>query len=85
MYLIIDNTTSHIIKNIFGTFKNENREVSFIFQGFTRLFQYLDVAINKPFKQALKEKCIDYCIKKGIDNKKISRIKMIDFIINVMI
>lgn len=38
------------------------------------------MSINKPFKQNLKEKYISFCIDSGIENIKISKIKIISFI-----
>ena len=40
------------------------------------------MAINKPFKDCLRELYISYCIKNGGDNTKISRTKMIVFVCN---
>ena len=82
-YLIIDKATSHITNNIINLLKSGNREVSFIPSGLTRFLQTLDFAINKLFKQALKEQYIVFCIKNGNENKKVSRTAMIDFIVKI--
>ena len=34
--------------------------------------------VNKPFKSAIKEKYISYCIDNGVDNLKVSLTKMIE-------
>ena len=48
-----------------------------------RLFQPLDVSVNKPFKGVLKNKYISYCIDNGVENLKLSRNKMIEFVRDV--
>jgi hypothetical protein len=60
-----------------------NREVSYIPPGLTRFYQPLDVCINKPFKQAIKEKYIAFCINNGGQKIKVSLTKMIEFICEV--
>ena len=82
-YLILDKATSHMINKIINLLKNNNKGVSFVPPVLTQFSQPLNIAINKPFKQALKEKYIDFCIKNGNDNKKVSRNKKIDFIVSV--
>ena len=74
-YLILDSAPSHITKNIIYLLKINNREVTFIPPGLTRFLQPLDVAINKPFKQALKEKYNNFCINNGLENKKLQEQK----------
>ena len=81
-YLIFDQATSHITANVLNLLKSGNRDVSIIPGGITRFFHPLDVAINKPFKEHLRELYISYCIKNGEDNKNISRTKMIEFVCN---
>ena len=64
--------TSHITKEIVKDFTFGNREISFIPGGLTSFFQPLDVVVNKPFKSAIKEKYVIYCIDNGVDNLKVS-------------
>ena len=82
-YLILDKATSNISKEVLNEMTNRNREISFIPGGLTRFFQPLDVAINKPFKSAMKEKYISYCINNGIENLKVMRSKMIDMVCEI--
>lgn len=72
-YLILDQATSHITTKVLNLLKCGNRDVSIIPGGLTRFFQPLDVAINKPCKDYLRELYISYCIKNGEKDRKISR------------
>ena len=54
----------------------------FIPAGLTRFIQPLDVVINKPFKDALRKKYIEYCSISNNINAKISKEKMIEFIVD---
>ena len=49
----------------------------------TRFFQPLDFSVNKPYKEALKNKYVSYCIDNGVDNLKLSRNIMIEFVCDV--
>ena len=62
-YLLLDKATSLMTSNIITLLRIHNREVSFIPTELTRFLKPLNFVINKPFKQALKEKYIDFCIK----------------------
>lgn len=64
-------------------FKGGNRDITLIPGGLTRYYQPLDVSINKPFKNALSERYISYCIENGNKDLKISRSKMIKYICDV--
>ena len=57
-----------------------NQYLSFIPGGLTRFLQPLDVVINKPFKDALRKKYIEYCSLTNDITTKITREKMIEFI-----
>ena len=82
-YLIIDQATSHITSNVLNFLKGPNRDITYIPGGLTRFLQPLDVVINKPFKENLRELYISHCINNGENNIKISRSKMIDFICTI--
>ena len=60
-YLILDKATSHITQNILDTFKSNNQFLSFIPAGLTRFIQPLDVVVNKPYKDSLRKKYLEYC------------------------
>lgn len=79
-YLILDKVISHITPSILETFKNNSQYLSFIPLGLTRFIQPLDVVINKPFKEALLKKYIEYCSIDQDINAKITREKMIQFV-----
>jgi len=77
-YLILDQAISHISKNNKNQMISENKNVTYIPPAMTRFFQSLDVCVNKPLKDAIKEKYLDYCIKIKDYNEKISRSKKVD-------
>ena len=79
-FLILDQASSHVTENVIKELSGVNREIAFIPTGLTRFLQPLDVSINKPFKQALREKYVKFCCENGNENLKISRTKMIQFI-----
>ena len=82
-YFIMDKATAHWTEEILTNYKTDKSFISFIPAGLTRYFQPLDVSVNKPFKTALKQKYINYCIEEGQENQKVSRNKIIEFICNV--
>ena len=82
-YLIMDRAPSHDNEEILKLFSGGNREITLIPGGLTRYYQPLDVSVNKPFKNALREKYISYCIQNGNNDLKISRSKMIQFICEI--
>ena len=73
----MDKAPSHDNEEILKLFIGGNREITLIPGGLTRYYQPLDVSANKPFKNALLEKYIFYCIQDGNTDLKISRCKMI--------
>ena len=62
----MDRAPSHDNTEILNIFKGGNRDITLIPGGLTYYYQPLDVSINKPFKNALLEKYISYCIENGI-------------------
>ena len=81
-FLILDKATLNLTANILETFKNNNQYLSFIPAGLTLFIQPLDMVINKPFKDALRKKYIEYCSISNNINAKITREKMIKFIVD---
>ena len=57
-YLIMDRASSNDNTEILNIFKGGNRDITLIPGGITRYYLHLDVSINKPFKNALREKYI---------------------------
>ena len=82
-YLILDKATSDIAPNVLEIFKNNFQYLSFIPLGLTRFIQSLELAINKPFKDTLCIKYIEYCSIAQDINTKITREKMMQFICEV--
>ena len=74
-FLILDKATSHLTPNVLEAFKINNQYLSFIPGGLTSFIQPLDLMINKPFKDALGKKYIEYCSKSNNINAKITREK----------
>ena len=82
-YLILDKVSSHLTKNVLETFKNNKQFISYIPGGLTRFIQPLYVVLNKPFKEALMKKYIEFCAEVSDFTIKISRDKMIQFICDI--
>ena len=59
-YLIMDMAPSHDNEEILKLFSGGNREITLIPGGLTKYYQPLDVSVNMPFKNALREKYISY-------------------------
>ena len=58
--LIFDKATSHINNDVIAFLKEKNIDYIIIPGGFTKYLQPLDVAINKPFKMALKKEYLKF-------------------------
>ena len=79
----MDRAPSHDNKEIIDLFRGGNRQIAFIPGGLTRYYQPLDVSVNKPFKNVIREKYISYCIQNRNTDLKISRSKMIEYICDI--
>jgi hypothetical protein len=82
-YLIMDKNTSHYDNDLIKKFTNQNKFISFIPSGLIRYLQPLDMPVNKVFKNAIKEKYIQYCISNGIENIKVSRTNILNWICSI--
>ena len=54
--LILDKATCHYSDGITSSFKRNNTHLQYIHPGLTKVMQFLDTHVNKPFKDQLKEK-----------------------------
>ena len=61
----MDKASSHIDDDIIEKCSGNLKDVSILPAGCTSLLQILNISINKPFKNSLKEKYIRYCSEKN--------------------
>ena len=81
--LILDKASMHKIPSVIKNIDQYDTEIKFIPSGMTRILQPLDVVINKPFKDLLRKKYVEYSISINCDNAKVSYSKIIDWIANI--
>ena len=82
--LIIDKATTHENEEFKRVCFNNDVTISYIPKGRTSILQPLDVSINKPFNDALRNEYTQFCIQKGLNNAdKISRKQIIDIVYDV--
>ena len=82
--LIIDKATTHEKEEFKRVSFNNDVTISYIPKGLTPILQTLDVSINKPLKDALRNEYPQFCIQKDLNNAdKISRKQIIDFVYDV--
>ena len=72
--LIIDKASSHIADEVLEKCCGNLRDVSILPGGCTSIMQPLDVAINRPFKNYLKELYIKHCLEKNNTFAKIKKL-----------
>ena len=82
-FLILDKATAHIDEDIIRSQTSDYRFISFIPAGLTRYLQPLDVSVNGPFKKALREKYVNFCIENKAEQIKVSRTNIIDWICSI--
>ena len=68
--LIMDKATTHYKDEFKSSYFNKDIRIYYIPVGLTSILQSLNTSINKPFKDALRNKHIQYCIKKGLNNNE---------------
>ena len=71
-YLVMDECTVHLMKLCLNAIQDCGTEVDFVIQGYTSKLQVLDVGINKPFKDYVKQCYEEFMVKN--DGKKVSRL-----------
>ena len=54
--LLIDSAKSHLGNEVEQAFTDKNNSIKIIHGGITPLLQFLDIHVNKPFKDIMKEK-----------------------------
>ena len=78
--LIIDKASSHIADEVLEKCCGNLRDVSILPGGCTSIMQPLDVAINRPFKNYLKELYIKHCLEKNNTFAKIKKTDILEWI-----
>ena len=79
--IILDRASSHLDNDeVLNELKYTNQKIFYIPSGTTRLLQPLDVSVNKPFKTAIKNKYIQYCIERNITSARILRKDIVEWI-----
>ena len=68
----MDLTTTHLSQHILALFKENKSNYVLIPPESTRYFEPLDLAINKPFKDNMRKKYIEFVIKFGGNKKTVS-------------
>ena len=58
--LLIDSAKSHLGNEVEQAFTDKNNSIKIIHGGITPLLQFLDIHVNKPFKDIMKEKWKDW-------------------------
>ena len=66
--LMIDKATTHENEELKRACFNNNVTISYIPKRLTSILQLLDVSINKPFKDGLRNEYTLFCIQKGLNN-----------------
>ena len=72
-YLIMDEFSVHLMAECVNAIQDCGTEVDFILGGYTSKLQVLDVGINKPFKDYVKQ-CYKRFMVKNIEGKKATRL-----------
>ena len=76
----MDKASSHIDDDIIEKCSGNLKDVSILPAGCTSLLQILNISINKPFKNSLKEKYIRYCIEKKLVFSKVGKNDIINWV-----
>ena len=58
--LVFDSFEAHVTDTVKASFKRENTELAVIPGGLTSLLQPLDVSLNKPFKDGVRKKWMQW-------------------------
>jgi hypothetical protein len=66
----MDECTVHVMKLCLNAIQDCRTEVDFVIRGYTSKLQALDVGINKPFKDYVKQCYKEFMVKN--DGKKVS-------------
>ena len=72
-YLLIDEFSVRLMSACVGSVQDCSTEVDFILNQYTDKLQVLDVGVNKPFKQYIKQ-CFERFMVNNIKNRKVNRL-----------
>ena len=78
--LIIDKASSHISEEVIEKCTGNLMDLSILPAGTTSIMQPLDISINKKFKNYIREKYINHCIKNNVTFAKVEKEDIINWI-----
>lgn len=78
-YLLMDEFSVHLMTDCVNSIQDCGTEVDFVLGGYTSKLQALDVGINKPFKDYIKQ-CYEQFMMQNVEEKKVVRLDVAKWI-----
>jgi hypothetical protein len=78
-YLLMDEFSVHLMTECVNSIQDCGTEVDFVLGGYTSKLQVLDVGVNKPFKDYIKQ-CYEQFMVQNVEERKVSRLDVAKWI-----
>ena len=78
-YLLMDEFSVHLMAECVNSIQDCGTEVDFVLGGYTSKLQVLDVGVNKPFKDYIKQ-CYEQFMVQNFEERKVSRLDVAKWI-----